>query len=73
MFCPKCSKINPDSNEVCSNCGAELHEVKEVAPVKKNGILKAVVTVLVIAAVVAVVILLNGCDPGNIMQDNMTF
>lgn len=74
MFCPKCGKINPDNNDLCSNCGAVLLEGREDTPIKKNGILKAVLTILLAVAVIAaVVVLLNGCDPGNIMQDNITF
>lgn len=74
MFCPKCGKINPDNNDLCSNCGAVLHEGREDAPMKKNGNLKAVLTILlVIAVIAAAIVLLNGCDPGNIMQDSITF
>lgn len=74
MFCPKCGKINPDNNDLCSNCGAVLREGREDAPMKKNGNLKAVLTILLIIAVIAAaIVLLNGCDPGNIMQDNVTF
>lgn len=74
MFCPKCAKINPDSNDLCSNCGAVLHEDNDVAPVKKNGALKAALAILlIVAVVVAIAFLLNGCDPGNIMQDNISF
>lgn len=74
MFCPKCSKINPESNDLCSNCGAVLHEEREYSPIRKNGVLKAVLTVvLAVAVVVALVILLNGCDPGSITQDSISF
>ncbi len=74
MFCPKCGKINPDNNDLCSNCGAVLYEGREDTPIKKNGNLKAVLTILLIIAVIAAaIVLLNGCDPGNIMQDNVTF
>lgn len=37
MFCPKCGKMNPDERELCSGCGAILHEPKEEAPKKKKG------------------------------------
>ena len=74
MFCPKCAKINPDGNDLCSNCGAVLRENNGYAPAKKNGTFKAVLAILLVAAVVvALVVLLNGCDPGNIMQDNVSF
>ena len=74
MFCPKCGKINPDTQDLCSNCGAVLRERREDVSIKKNGILKAVLTILlVIAVIAAAIVLLNGCDPGNIMKDNVTF
>ncbi len=74
MFCPKCGKINPDNHDLCSNCGAVLREGREDSPMKKNANLKAVLTILLIIAVIAAtIVLLNGCDPGNIMQDNVTF
>lgn len=74
MFCPKCGKINPDTHDLCSNCGALLREGREDSLMKKNGNLKAVLTILlVIAVIAAAIVLLNGCDPGNIMQDNVTF
>ena len=73
MFCPKCAKINPDSNDLCSNCGAILHEdIGE--PIRKSSNFKAIVAILLfIALVVGIVLLLNGCNPGNIEQDQISF
>lgn len=74
MFCPKCAKINPDSNDLCSNCGAVLHESNDNNTVKKTGGFKAVIAILlVIAIIAAIVLLLNGCAPGNIEQDTISF
>ena len=73
MFCPKCGKINPDSEKVCSGCGAELRE--EVAsPVKKKkgSKLWLVIVALLIIAVVAV-LLLSGCSTGEIPKEQMSF
>lgn len=73
MFCPKCAKINPDSNDLCSNCGAVLHEDSEIS-MKKSSNFKAIVAILlVIAVIVAIVLLFNGCTPGNIEQDQISF
>ena len=75
MFCPKCGKINPDSEQTCSGCGAELHEETAVAVQKKKGnglkIVLAVVVLLVVAAVIA--LLLSGCGTGEIPKEHMTF
>lgn len=63
MFCPKCAKINSDSAEVCSGCGASLKE--EVTDEKKAAgkkVWKVVLAVVLIAAVVATVIFLSGCS-----------
>lgn len=74
MFCPKCAKINPDSNDLCSNCGAVLREKSHGSSVKRSGNFKAIVAILLVVAVVAaVVVLLNGCDPGNIDQNSISF
>lgn len=74
MFCPKCAKINPDSNDLCSNCGAVLHEIDSSASVKKTSSFKAIVAILlVIALIVAIVLLLNGCTPDGIDQDSISF
>ncbi len=74
MFCPKCGKINPDNHDLCSNCGAVLREGRDKTPKKRDGIVKAILTILLaIAVIAAFAVLLNGCDPGNIMQDNVTF
>ena len=74
MFCPKCAKINPDSNDLCSNCGAVLREKDYGTSVKKSGNFKAIVAILVVIALItAIVMLLNGCDPGNIDQNTIPF
>jgi len=74
MFCPKCGKINPDSEEVCSGCGAVLHEASENSLPTKSNKNKAIITAIVILIVIiAVVLFLNACDPGNMANDNMTF
>ena len=74
MFCPKCSKINPDENDKCSGCGALLHEeVKEVVPTKKKGLKLLITAVIVIAVVVIAVLVLNGCNPVDIENDKVTF
>ena len=73
MFCPKCAKINPDSNDLCSNCGAVLHEDNGIS-MKKSSNFKAIVAILlVIALITAIVLLLNGCTPGSIEQDQISF
>lgn len=77
MFCPKCGKINPDTDEKCSGCGAVLYE--EVAPVtkkKNNNILKtAIVAVVIIAIVVLAIVLLSGCSGGEMpdINDRITY
>ena len=74
MFCPKCAKINPDSNDLCSNCGAVLRENNYDVPVKRKGGFKAAAAILlVVAIVVAIVLLLNGCAPGDIEKDAISF
>lgn len=74
MFCPKCGKINPDSEKLCSGCGAELHEEQAVVPAKKKNGLKIALTVVVVLAVIIVaVLILNGCNPGNIADDKISF
>ena len=73
MFCPKCGKINPDTENLCSGCGAELHEEKAVLPKKSKKGLKIALTVALLVVVVVVVLVLNGCNPGNITKDNMSF
>lgn len=75
MFCPKCGKINPDDEEKCSGCGADLHAETEIkAPTKKrNGlkILFAIIAVLIIICIL--VFILSGCDMGGIPEDNISF
>lgn len=74
MFCPKCAKINPDSNDLCSNCGAVLHESNDSYPVKKTSGFKAVIAILlIIALIVAIVLLLNGCTLEGVDQDSISF
>ena len=64
MFCPKCGKINPDNESLCSGCGATLQE--EAAPKKTSGgkkRLKIALTFAVVAIIiVAAVMFLNGCS-----------
>ncbi|MGN1098693.1 MAG: zinc-ribbon domain-containing protein, partial [Clostridia bacterium] len=38
VFCPKCGKMNPDDRDLCSGCGAVLHEPKPEQPKKKKGL-----------------------------------
>lgn len=75
MFCPKCGKINPDNNEVCSGCNAQLHtEIEEKKPSKKGGWVKTALIILAVAVVVTVVvILLNGCGNVAVPEESMTF
>ena len=63
MFCPKCSKMNPDTELVCSGCGAELKAADAPVETEKKGkAVKIIVSLLAIAVVVCVaVLLLNGC------------
>lgn len=75
MFCPKCGKINPDNEERCSGCGAELHaETEPITPAKKRNGLKiafAIVAVLIIICIL--IFILSGCDMGGIPKDNISF
>ncbi len=60
MFCPKCGKINPDTEELCSGCGAKLREEQTVPPEKSRKGLKIAVTVaVVLIAVLVAVLVLN--------------
>lgn len=69
MFCPKCGKINPDSENVCSGCGAELREEVEIVTKKKNHtVLKFVIAAVVVAVIVVAVLLLAGCTTGEIPE-----
>ena len=77
MFCPKCGKINSDTMEKCSGCGAVL---KEEAPAtcekkSKKGIVTAIIAVAVIAAIVVAVVLLTGCDASTApdLNDSMNY
>ena len=75
MFCPKCGKINPDNEEKCSGCGAQLHEEAETQVCEKKGrgmkIAFAIIVVLVIICVA--VLLLNGCSSGTLPDERITF
>ena len=75
MFCPKCGKINPDTEEKCSGCGAELHEEAAVPASGKKGrgikIAFAIIAVLIIVCIV--VFLLNGCGTATLPDERMTF
>ena len=51
MFCPKCGKINPDDGELCSGCGAVLHEPKPETPAKKKGRAGKIIALIAAAAV----------------------
>lgn len=74
MFCPKCGKINPDTDSLCSGCGANLHEEEKIVPKKsKNGVKIALSLVVVVAIVIVAVLILNGCNPGNIVDDKISF
>ena len=74
MFCPKCGKINPDTEEKCSGCGADLHEENtEIPKKKKNGLKIALTLAAVLAVVIVVVLVLNGCNPGSVKQDSISF
>ncbi len=75
MFCPKCGKINADSEEKCTGCGAPLHEeTKAEAPLKKGKGFKIVLAIIAVVIVVCVALLiLNGCDAGSIPKENISF
>ena len=75
MFCPKCGKINPDNEEKCSGCGADLHTETEIkAPAKKrNGLKIALAIIAVLIIICVLVFILNGCDMGGIPEDNISF
>ncbi len=76
MFCPKCGKINPDTEVKCSGCGAELRE-EAPAPVKKsNKTWKiALATIAVVAVIVVAVVLLSGCGHAMMpdINDRITY
>ena len=63
MFCPKCGKINPDSEEFCSGCNAPLHEKESEAPAPKKGNFVRILVAVIIVVVAAVVVVtsLGGC------------
>ena len=74
MFCPKCGKLNPDSEENCNGCGALLHEETEVKKPKKKNKMKialAIISILIIACIV--IFILNGCNMGTIPKENISF
>ena len=75
MFCPKCGKINPDNEEICSGCGAALHEETAVAvpPKKGNGIKIALAVIALIIIVCIVILLFSGCGTAALPEDRMTF
>lgn len=76
MFCPKCRKINPDTDEKCSGCGTVLHEeVTESSGRKSKKLLKTIIAVvLVVAIVVVAVVLLNGCGgEAPDLKDRITY
>lgn len=75
MFCPKCGKINPDNEERCSGCGADLHEETELMPQakKRNGLKIALAIIAVLIIICILVFILSGCDTGDILGDNISF
>lgn len=75
MFCPKCGKINPDNEEKCSGCGADLHAETEIkAPAKKRNGLKIVFAIIAVLIIICILVfILNGCDMGVIPEDNISF
>lgn len=77
MFCPKCGKINPDSEEKCTGCGAVLHEEKTSEPVKNNKkTLKTVIAaILVVALVGAAVFFFCSCGKYEMpdLNDRITY
>lgn len=75
MFCPKCGKINPDDNQVCSGCGAALAEEKSLPSTNKKGkVLKIALTVIAIIVVICVVaLIMNGCGSTPPPEDKLTF
>ena len=63
MFCPKCGKINPDDEQVCTGCNAQLHEEKEVVEKKRlPKVLTAIIVVVAIALSCFVIANLTGCS-----------
>ena len=75
MFCPKCGKINPDSNEVCSGCNADLREeIENKAPEKKINWGRIIIAaVIIIVAAVVVTIALSGCGTMDLPEESITF
>lgn len=75
MFCPKCGKINPENNEICSGCNAPLHDEDEKkAPAKKSNTGKFLLAAAIIIIVVAVVVLvLSGCGKIEAPGETLTF
>lgn len=74
MFCPKCGKINPDEEQVCSGCGAQLHSEESAAPEKKGNTAKIVFAVIAVLIVVCILVMvLNGCGTMETLPEKMTF
>lgn len=75
MFCPKCGKINPDNNEVCSGCNAPLHDENEKKPPEKKAKLGKILltAAIIVIAVVVAVLVLNGCGGIKAPEETMTF
>lgn len=71
MFCPKCGKINPDTQERCSGCDALLHEEKQETSAPKKGRVVRVILAIVIIVVAAVVAVssLSGCEKRTTAPD----
>lgn len=75
MFCPKCGRINPDEEELCKGCGAQLHEETE-KPLKKSkkglkGIIIAFAVILIIAILAALFV--TSCEKEAFLQFNKMY
>lgn len=61
MFCPKCGKINSDSEEKCSGCGAELHvETEAKTPAKKRNGLKIAFVIIAVLIIICILVFILG-------------
>lgn len=72
MFCPKCGRINPDEEELCKGCGAQLHEKTETPPKKTKKGLKAFIFIFAVLVIVAIVaaIFMTSCEKEAFVQFN---
>lgn len=70
MFCPKCGKINPDTEERCSGCNAVLKEqTAPVAEKKNRKVLKTVLVTLSVAIVIAAIVFFCCSCGHSVMPD----